>query len=68
MQMALRTETTPRSSPAREPARLLLQLRRRLYYDRATRITHAIARPRLSENAIFPDTIPVLRLRAPFQK
>lgn len=53
----------PRSPPEREPACLLLQLRHPLSYETATH-THAIARPCPSDDAIFRDTIPVLRLRA----
>lgn len=68
MQAALSTGTITRSPPAREPACLLLQLRHPLSYERATRTTHAIARPRPSNDAIIRDTIPVLRLRARFQK
>ena len=64
MQTAFLTETISRSSPAREPTYILLQLRHCLSYERAIRITHVIARPRLSENAIFRNTILVLRLRA----
>jgi len=68
MQAVLRTETIPRSPPAREPACLLLQLQSRFSYETVIRYTHAIARPRLDEEAIFRDAIPVLRLRARFRK